>query len=220
MAPRCKEYLWSDKPDTEVFEIREELYDREYWGKSSYEFVCYMESGYQFHKLLLRNGGIRIHSSAIAWNGKAFLFSGPCGIGKSTHRSMWQQLYGENAAVVFNDDKPSLRFIDGKWYAYGTPWCGRGGINKNMKVPVAGICFLEQAPENRIRRLTAAELLPRIAEQTMLHLDTTEDMANLMSNLDRLITNIPIYLLECTPTTDAAKLSSETMLQGAIDAGL
>ena len=42
----------------------------------------------------------------------------------------------------------------------------------------------------------------------------------ILDNLDKLLRTIPVYLLECTPTTDAAKLSSETMLQGAIDAGL
>ena len=220
MAPRCKEYLWDGKPDAEVFTIQEALYDVDFWNGADYELICYMESGHQFHKYLTYNSGFRLHASALKWNEKAFLFSAPCGTGKSTHGKMWQQLYGEDAVTVINDDKPSMRLLDGKWYAYGTPWCGKDGINQNIKVPVAGICFLEQGPENRIRRMEPAECIGRMMDQTIWQWLNQEEMNLLLDSMDKLIRRIPIYLLECTPTTDAAKLSSETMLQGAIDAGL
>ena len=180
----------------------------------------YMGTGALFAGELLRYDGFQLHSSAIVLDGKAYLFSAPSGTGKSTHGKMWQQLYGEAAVTVINDDKPSLRLMDGKWYAYGTPWCGKDGINKNIKVPVGGICFLEQAPENRIRRLQPVESIGRIIDQSNWHVESHEAMHLLLGHLDKLLKTIPVYLLECTPTTDAAKLSSETMLQGAIDAGL
>ena len=43
-----------------------------------------------------------------------------------------------------------MLIIDGKAYAYGTPWCGKDGINQNKKVPLQGICFLIQSKENNI----------------------------------------------------------------------
>lgn len=95
--------------------------------------------------------GLMLHASAAALGGRACLFSGPCGRGKSTHTRLWQQTFGE-AVQVFNDDKPALRRLDGRWYAYGTPWCGKDGINLNQKWPLGGICFLEKSQENRIRR--------------------------------------------------------------------
>ena len=95
--------------------------------------------------------GLMLHASAAALGGRAYLFSGPCGRGKSTHTRLWQQTFGE-AVQVFNDDKPALRRLDGRWYAYGTPWCGKDGINLNQKWPLGGICFLEKSQENRIRR--------------------------------------------------------------------
>ena len=161
-----------------------------------------------------------MHASAVAWNGRAYLFSASSGTGKSTHRQMWQQLYGEKNIIAFNDDKPALRFFEGKWYAYGTPWCGKEGINLNVKAPLAGICFLAQAQENRIRRLSPMEIIPRIVDQTNWHQRTQNEMMNLLDNISNLIQKIPVFLLECTPTTDAAKLSSETMSKAADEAGL
>ena len=220
MAPRCRDYLWQGKIAEPIITIQEQQYEPEYWSGISYDQMCYLESGHVFDHYLVRYNGLRLHASAFSWGGRAYLFSADSGTGKSTHRKMWQALYGEDNVVVFNDDKPSLRLMDGKWYAYGTPWCGREGINKNAKVPLAGICFLEQGPENHIRRLKPTEILPYFMNQTVWRMDNREDMEMLMASLDKLFQNIPIYLMQCTPTTDAAKLSSETMLQGAIDAGL
>lgn len=220
LPPRCRDYYWNGEPETEVIAIKEENYEPEYWPGLAYNDICYLESGHLFDHALVRNFGMRIHASAIAWEGRAYLFSAPCGTGKSTHRKMWQQLYGEDVAVVFNDDKPALRMLDGKWYAYGTPWCGKEGINQNMKVPLGGICFIQQGPENRIHRLSTLEILPRVIDQTVWRMDTREELNMLMVNLDNLIQNIPIFLMECTPTVEAAKLSSETMSRAADGAGL
>ena len=116
----CQEYRWEKEPDGPVYIMSEERYTWDLWGGYEERFVHYMETGHQFGLELVRHNGVRLHSSAVAWNGRAYLFSAPCGTGKSTHRQMWQQLYGEDAAIAFNDDKPALRLLeDGKWYAYG-----------------------------------------------------------------------------------------------------
>ena len=51
---------------------------------------------------------ILYHSSAIAVDGEAFLFTALSGTGKSTHTRLWRELLGERAVMV-NDDKPMLR---------------------------------------------------------------------------------------------------------------
>lgn len=142
-------------------------------------------------------------------DGNAYLFSGPCGRGKSTHTRLWQSAFGE-AASVFNDDKPALRRLKSGWYAYGTPWCGKDGINKNEKWPLAGICFLKKAEHNRIRQLTPEEALPLLLGQT-LHRLSPENMSLLLTHVDRLLREVPVYELENTPTESAARLSYETM---------
>ena len=171
--------------------------------------IAYMESGWQFYLQLLKFNGLMLHSSAVAMGGNAYLFSGPCGRGKSTHTRLWQSAFGE-AASVFNDDKPALRRLDTGWFAYGTPWCGKDGINKNEKGPLAGICFLNKAEWNRIRRLTPEEALPLLLGQTVYRL-YPKSMDLLLTHVDRLLREVPVYELENTPTESAARLSYETM---------
>ena len=202
MAPRCAGYLTEEDSAPQII-IRQELYCPESWPGLD---------------PVLRYNGLVLHASAAALGGRAYLFSGPCGRGKSTHTRLWQQTFGE-AVQVFNDDKPALRRLDGRWYAYGTPWCGKDGINLNQKWPLGGICFLEKSQENRIRRLSAAEALPLILAQTTYRLQP-HSMELLLTSLDSLLREIPVFLLENRPEEAAARLSFETMRRAAEEEGL
>lgn len=221
LVPRCQEYLCeaSNEKNGADIVIRTALFDPSQWPNLSYKNMVYMEAGTQFEAYLLRHSGLRLHASAVEFDGKAYLFSAPCGTGKSTHTRLWQTVFGEKARV-FNDDKPALRCLDGKWFAYGTPWCGKDGININLKAPLAGICYLKQAPNNKIRRLTQQEAMIKIIEQTP-HKFTKAGWIDLMlSHVDSLVRQIPVFELENRPEPEAAHLSYETMRRAAEEMGL
>ena len=219
LIPRCREYLCRDKGSADII-IRTELFGDESLRNALSENECiYLESGAQFYVKLLKFDGMMLHSSAVELDGRAYLFSGDCGAGKSTHTRLWQAVFGEKAKV-FNDDKPALRYIDGKWIAYGTPWCGKDGININMSAPVAGICFLKQAEENKIRRLSNGEAVQRIVKQTMRRFKLVENLDRMLSHVDKLVRQIPVFELENRPEPEAALLSYETMRRAAEEAGL
>ena len=189
------------------------------WPNLSYEHQCYMESGILFYIELLKFNGMMLHASAVEYEGKAYLFSGPCGVGKSTHARLWQQIFGESAQV-FNDDKPALRLVDGRWYAYGTPWCGKDGINQNKKVPLAGICFLKQGSSNSIRPLTKKEAVIATMGQTRVFFKYPQSLQRMTVLLDKLIRQIPVWELENVADPAAARLSYEAMHQAALELGL
>lgn len=212
MSPRCREYLTNEFGSADIT-ICADQYKPERYTRYDKNGVAYMESGLQFYLQLLNFDGLYLHSSAIEWEGKAYLFSGPCGMGKSTHTRLWQSIYSD--AKVFNDDKPALRRLDGHWFAYGTPWCGKDGININMKVPLGGICFLRRGDSNAIRRLSPLEASVQIISQTTHRFKSEDRLDLLLSHVDKLVREIPVYELCCTPTTDAALLSSETMRRSA-----
>ncbi len=210
LGRRCMDYLYSGDRGADII-IRTDLYR---WDKfpanTPVETVAYMESAYQFYLQMLKFGGFYIHASAVVRDGKAYLFSGHSGVGKSTHVRCWIDSFGGDTRVI-NDDKPALRFIDGVWYAYGTPWCGKDGININERVPVAGVCFLKRGEKNVIRRLSSAEALMKILGQTIFRLSDSELADALMASLELFLSNVPVFELENLPNRDAALLSYETM---------
>lgn len=216
LPPRCGEYLTEETGRADII-IRTERY---HWDKYApdvtEEAIAYMESGRQFASQLLHFDGFYLHASAVEVDGRAYLFSAPSGTGKSTHTRLWQQIFGDEACI-FNDDKPALRYLDGKWYAYGTPWCGKDGINANRKVPLAGICFLKQAPHNQIRPVDATESVPRLLSQTIHGFRNKERLLLLLNHLEKLVESIPVFELENRPELEAAMLSYETMHKAALE---
>lgn len=214
MLERSKEYFTETKGDSADIVIRADLYNLNRWPTLSEEDAIYMESCFQFYYKLLLFNGMMLHASALEYNGKAYLFSGPCGMGKSTHTRLWQSIYGD-AVQVFNDDKPALRRLDGQWFAYGTPWCGKDGINQNKKVPLGGICFLKRGETDKIRRLDPKEAMQNIIWQTTRKLADINKMNKLLELVDKLVCEIPIFELKCTKEPSAAYLSSEVMCEAA-----
>ena len=215
----CREYLWNGEGNADVIIHPERYHPEKYGPNVTADDVAYMESARQFYVALLSWNGFYLHASAVELDGRAYLFSGDSGVGKSTHTRLWQQEFGR-AAQVFNDDKPALRCLEGIWYAYGTPWCGKDHINRNRKVPIAGICFLKQAEQNRIRRLAPLEVIRRVMTQTIHRFESEERLNLMLEHLDKLVEMIPVYELENRPEPEAVRLSYETMRRGAEEIGL
>ena len=213
MSPRCRDYLTSKTLSADIT-ICAEQYRTDRSRELYRDKAEYMESGRIFTSNLLYFNGMVLHASAVALDGRAYLFSGPCGTGKSTHTGLWQQVFGE-AAQVFNDDKPALRRLEDGWFAYGTPWSGKNEINVNRKVALAGICFLKQSEKNEIRRLSPIEALPLVISQTMHRFRSVEKLDLMLKITEQLVQEIPIYEFYNRPEREAAMLSFQTMRRGA-----
>lgn len=169
----------------------------------------YLWYGFDFYRSLPMFGGIMLHSSCIAVDGEAYLFSAPCGTGKSTHTSLWKQYFGDRA-VFINDDKPAIRIFDEKFYACGTPFSGKTDLNTNMKAPIKGICVLERGEDNKIFRIDAKEALPKILNQIYRPSDHTA-MEKTLDILNNIFSNIPVYKLFCNISMQAVEVSYSGM---------
>lgn len=169
----------------------------------------YLLTGGSFARQLIAYDGFVLHASAVVVDGYAYLFSAPSGGGKTTHTELWLSRFPE--AYILNDDKPALRVdTDGRWWAWGTPWSGTSPLNRNEAVPLAGICFLEKGAENGIARADDATASVKLFEQCSKS-RRAEEMAALLGLIDRLMADIPIYAMTCTPDPAAAALSYTTM---------
>ncbi len=100
-------------------------------------------------------GSMLVHSACVEVDGRALLFSGASGSGKSTMAELWDRS-GEGEVL---GDESHLLWIDreGRVMASGTPWPGSSGLYSNRTAPLAGIFFLRHGPENLSRALGKAD---------------------------------------------------------------
>ena len=98
-----------------------------------------------------------------------------------------------------------------KVWAYGTPWCGKEGCQKNASVPLKGTCLLNRGRENHIAQITPVQVLPFIMRQVH-YMDDSEMAGKTLELLNRLMTEVKLYRLECDVSREAAKCSYEGMV--------
>ena len=192
----------SEETIDDEIEIAETKVSRGYAeGVCIYREIC--------RRLPTEFGAYLFHSAVIEYGGDGFAFAAKSGTGKSTHIMLWRRAFGEDVHVV-NGDKPIMRFADDKLYAYGTPWCGKEGWENNTRVPIKGLCFLERASENSIRKIGADEAVMRIFHQILTPSDL-ETVDALFPLLDRTLREVPCYVLGCNISEDAARVAYNGM---------
>ena len=158
---------------------------------------------------LLSQNTLMLHGSTVSVDGKAYLFTAPCRIGKSTHTRLWRELFGQRAIMV-NDDMPFLQITSDGVLAYGSPWSGKHGLATNICVPLQGICFLQRGSENIIERIAPADGIPSLHRQ--MHTPTDASLLQQSSLLtDRLAETVSLWQMHCNTQPEAAMVSYEAM---------
>lgn len=152
---------------------------------------------------------LMLHGSTIAVDGKAYLFTAPCGTGKSTHTRLWRGLFGDRAMMV-NDDKPFLRIMDHRVYACGSPWCGKHGLASNVSVPLQGICILSRGRENLIQQTDPDAVMEILRQQAHTPLDA-DLLVHSFDLIDAITKCVPLWQLQCNMEQEAARVSYEAM---------
>ena len=164
-----------------------------------------------FAQAILPHAAVSMHSSVIEKDGRAFLFMGKSGTGKSTHSRLW--LEHIEGSSLLNDDNPIVRIIGDKVMAYGSPWSGKTHCYKNQSVPLKAVVRLSQAPYNKITRnipLQAyASLMPACS---CMRWDRTSTDA-LHKTVEKVISKVACWHLECLPDADAAHTCHKSVTQ-------
>lgn len=212
---RAKPYLcnYTDSPDFTI-SVKEEMLESYIQKHPEYDrsMAYYFVSGFLFYRYLLKYDGFMLHSSAIGYDGYAYLFSGQSGIGKSTHTRLWHEVLGDKVYVI-NDDKPAVKIENGVVMAYGTPWSGKHDISKNVGHAVKGIAFINRSETNKIsvmdKKLSAVHIVNQLTGNF-----SSERWEKVLSLVDKVIDSVPVYRLECNMQKEAAMLSIETMSGG------
>lgn len=127
---------------------------------------------------LLPEQGFLLHAATVVQHGKAYVFFGRSGAGKSTVSRLSQR------GSVLTDEISLLKFVDGEWRAFGTPFWGEFRADgQNTSAPLAGFFRLVQSPSNKMERLRPAELLKALLPCVLFFSSRSADHESLLQIL-------------------------------------
>jgi hypothetical protein len=136
---------------------------------------------------LLSRCGFLLHAATVVRNGKAYVFTGRSGAGKSTVASLSPE------GSVLTDEISLLRREEGVWRAYGTPFWGEfRAAGSNTSAPVAGIFRLLQAAENRVEALRPTAILRALLPNVLFFSTEAETNRRLLEILCEAATEMSV----------------------------
>lgn len=166
-----------------------------------------------YSQAVLGRGAVALHAAAVYNAGRAYLFMGRSGTGKSTHASLWMEHIAGTA--LLNDDNPTVRIVGGRAVAYGTPWSGKTPCYRQLAFPVGGIVRLVQAPANAFRPLEDVDAFIAIYPGCSVISENTALCNGLYDTLVSLSGLVRVGTLECRPDREAALLCHRCLALGA-----
>lgn len=150
-----------------------------------------------------------MHASVTEHNGKANLFFGTSGTGKSTHSRLW--LENIDGSELINDDNPVVRVMEDGIFVYGSPWSGKTPCYRNIRRPIRTVVKLEQYPENRIRPTSGLDAYASIVTSSSCIKWKKEESEAVTRTSEEIAMTLPSWILKCRPDREAALLCQTTI---------
>ena len=207
-----KEYISDKNPQYIINDTEEELnewianHPLSSYPKEQEEFLLIQ---FKVANFLVKHRVFIFHGSSICLDNKnnGYIFTGPSGVGKSTHVKLLKHVYKDRINII-NDDKP---FIDSKYNIYGSPWSGKSHISSNVTAKLKGIFVLYQSKDNKIERLSSKDAINYLTKQ--IYIPKGMEASNKgLDFLISLVKDIPIYHVGLNLDKEAYKVTSKIML--------
>ncbi len=137
-----------------------------------------------------------MHGAVVAVDGKAYMFTGKSGIGKTTHIRQW--LARCPGAYVVNGDKPFLKIREAGELplACGSPWAGKENIFTTTVVPLQAIVMLERSEYNEMKRVSFSDSFLDIFQQ-MYRPEDEEKMRKTIQLVQRMNPGVSFWRFKC-----------------------
>ena len=153
-------------------------------------------------KHFAKRGAHILHSCFLHYKGQAILFSGPSGIGKSTHAHLWCQ-YIEDTHVVNGDRCLIYKNEEGKYVASAWPVCGSSGICLTETYPLKAIVFMGQAPNNEVISVRPMQLFKQLSSQITIHWWNKQQVSHTLDDLQQMLGKVNMCNYICNLTEEA-----------------
>jgi len=148
------------------------------------------------HSLILApEGGLLVHAASAVRNGKAFLFAGVSGAGKTTISRL-----APPDATLLTDEISYLRRNDRGYVAYGTPFAGElAKLGENVRAPLAALYLLQKGFENIVEPVKASDAARLLLENVLFFANDPELVSLVFESACELVGRVPVYRLTFVP---------------------
>jgi hypothetical protein len=158
------------------------------------------------HTLVLaQEGGFLLHAASAIRNGKAFLFAGVSGAGKTTISRLAPPdatLLTDEISYVRKDVRKDVRKHDLSYVAYGTPFTGElAKLGENVSAPISALYLLAQGPENRIDPVAPGQAVRELLANVLFFAEDQELVQRSFHAACEFVSRVPVSRLTFVPDT-------------------
>jgi len=155
------------------------------------------------HSLVLaEEGGFLLHAASGVRNGRAFVFAGVSGAGKTT----MARLAPPDATLLTDEISYIRRSVDG-YHAYGTPFAGElARVGTNVQAPLGAVYFLEKGPENRIVPMSDPDAAHALIRNILFFAHDPSLVERVFEGALEFVSRVPTARLVFTPDERAWEL--------------
>jgi len=148
------------------------------------------------HSLTLaEEGGFLLHSASAIRNGKAFLFSGVSGAGKTTISRL-----APVDATLLTDEISYIRREGDGFVACGTPFAGEmGRPGENRSAPLAALFFLAKGRENRVEPIAPGDAVRLLMRNILFFANDAELVKQVFRAAFEFVERVPVKRLTFFP---------------------
>jgi hypothetical protein len=148
------------------------------------------------HSLILaRQGGLLMHAASAVRNGKAFVFTGVSGAGKTTISRL-----APADATVLTDEISYLTRNGHGYIAHGTPFAGElARVGENVRAPLAALYLLQKGPANKIETISGGAAVRSLMENVLFFARDPELVTLVFESACELVHRVPVYRLTFLP---------------------
>jgi len=148
------------------------------------------------HSLILaQRGGFLLHAASAICDGRACLFSGVSGAGKTTMTRL-----APPDITLLTDEISYLRPNAEGYSAFGTPFAGElARAGENCTASVSALFFLEKGPENCVHELSSAEAVRRLMRNILFFAEDRGLVEKLLATACEFVARVPIRRLTFYP---------------------